>query len=173
MLDSPSPVTRIVLAFALLWMCACTAAPPPPRGGTSQQEATPTMRQAMTQPDAPEGMSRQSWSDRQVIHHADGRIEIVERSADTELGGAQDWARIVREYVSADLLKGLFIALGLLIAAVVAWSRGWPIGATVLALGAGASLAFAWWAGLLAVAAGVLIYTAYYAAVAQLRAVPS
>ncbi|MDV7396215.1 hypothetical protein RZS08_32780, partial [Arthrospira platensis SPKY1] len=95
----------------------------------------PMMTQQMQQPDAPEGVSRQSFTERTLEHRPDGVIVIRERSAETQLGGSQDWAKIVREYTSAELLKGILLALALGIGGVVAIARGWPIAGMALLAG--------------------------------------
>lgn len=147
----------LVSAAALL-IAGCATAPKPPKGGTAWQDLS---RQQMTQPDAPEGMSRLVWHERVTEHRPEGVLVVTERIQETELGGAQDWAAIVREYARADLLKGLFVALALAVVGIVAWSTGWPIVAAILGGGAFASVAFAWWAGPLAAAAGLIAKLAY------------
>jgi len=108
-------------------------------------------------------------SEREVEHRPDGVIIIRERGAETQLGGSQDWAQIVREYGRIDLLRGLLLGLGLLLGGVVAFARGWPTAGAILSLGAAASLLLAWWAGLLALAGSGILYLGWTAANAQTR----
>lgn len=158
---------RAFAVLCLLWLAACQVAPPPPKGGSSTQRVPLAAEQHMVQPDAPEGISRQFWEERTTTHSPDGITTVREIRAGTDLGGSQDWAKIVAQYARADLLKGLLIALGLLIGGILAWRHDWPLAAACLFLGAFASLALAWWAGLLGIAGALLIRLAYTAALTQ------
>jgi len=172
----------MLIIAALLLVAGCRVAPVPPRGGAAEQafamppaaaqpqapaaEAT-AVRQSLRQPDAPDGQSRQEMVEREVEHRADGVVVVRERRAQTELGGSQDWARIVREYARAELLRGVLLALGMVAGGLVALSRGWPLMSIVLFIGAGASLLVAWWAGLVACVVALALFVGWTVAGAQ------
>lgn len=146
------------------------AAPAPPQGGASVQSmAAVAAEQSMRQPDAPEGQSTQALIDREVEHRTDGTVIIRERNATTTLGGSQDWAQIVREYGRIGLLRGALLGIALLVGSVVAWSKGWPTLGVVLGGGAAGSLLVAWWAGLIALFGGGLLYFGWTACEAYMR----
>lgn len=161
------------MIFWIVLLAGCQT-PPPPRGGMAAQSLLPGnpegARQALQQPDAPEGVSRQELVDREVEHRPDGVVVIRERNATTSLGGSQDWAHIVREYGRIDLLRGLLLGAGLSLGAVVAWSRDWPVLGVILGAGAGASVLFAWWAGVVALLAAGALYFGWTASGAAARA---
>lgn len=169
MLRTAAPPRGVFPSF-LLWggllccfLLACTPVPKPPEGGrASQRVGVPwAAQQEMTQPQAPEGVSKQFWEERVTTHSPDGVTTVREIRAGTELGGSQDWAAIVREYARADTMKRILLGLGLLIGGGAALWFGWPVLGVVLFLGAGASAFGAWWMGLLAVVAGGLVYFAF------------
>lgn len=139
-------------------LAGCASAPPPPRGGHATQSAPPGIAQQMRQPDAPEGLSRQSFTERITEHRADGMMVVTERTAETALGGSQDWAEIVRQYGHVDILKRVSIALVLLIGGVVAIAKGWPVMGFALVAGGMASAFLVWWAGLVGVVAALCLY---------------
>jgi hypothetical protein len=143
----------ILILCLLLAGCITT----PQKGGRSVQVLPPQVVQEMVQPDNPEGESRQVVV--RVTQHPDGTV-VTER-AETALGGSQDLAAIVRAASSTNALRGAFIAVFLTLGATVAFSKGWPIVGVVLIGGGVSSLLFAWWAGLLAIAAAFLINYAY------------
>ena len=149
-------VAFIGFLFFVVMVSGCV--PPPPKGGVSNQGLH---AQTMRQPDAPEGASSQELRERTTVHHPDGRIEIQERHAKTELGGSQDWAKIVKEYARAGKLWGIAAAVFLIIGAVVAFSTGWPIAGAILGAGALASIAVAWWAGLAAAAISLALWIGF------------
>jgi len=126
------------------------------QGGASAQ-SVPMATQTMSQPQNPAGSSEQQFV--RVTQHLDGTV-VTER-ATTVLGGSQDMAAILKAYGTADMLKGLLLAVCLAVGAIVSMSRGWPVLGLVLAFGAAASIFVAWWAGLLSVGAAFLIYYAY------------
>lgn len=156
----------------LMVLTGC-AAPAPPQGGAATQSLPAfAAQQSMRQPDAPEGQSTQALIDREVEHRTDGAVVIRERNATTILGGSQDWAQIVREYGRIELLRGMALGIALLIGAVVAWTKGWPTLGVVLGGGAAGSLLVAWWAGLIALFGGGLLYFGWTACEAYLRKSP-
>lgn len=98
----------------------------------------------MQQPDAPEGVSRQSFTERTTEHRTDGVIVIHERTAETALGGSQDWAEIVKQYTLGEILKRAVIALVLLCAALAAGWKEWPSIGWALAAGSILTIFMGW-----------------------------
>lgn len=93
---------------------------------------------------------------------------VSEVIMETDLAGSQDWAKIVREYASASLIKGILFGVILLFAAAASW-KDWPTLGALFGIGGIASIAFVWWAGILAIIAGFLVVYAFKAGTASIK----
>lgn len=151
----------LVLATAILVaLFGCARLPAPVKGGASTQgfadvsgwgmptPAAPAdapaprgVSQGMSQPDNPQGSSRQNMSEERTEVKPDGTVVRVVRRASTELGGAQDVADILKAYASGEYAKRMLLALFL---GAAAWflRLEWPVAAGVLAAGAVATAFF-------------------------------
>lgn len=91
--------------------------------------------QMLQQPENPEGASVQSLVRTTTTTQPDGSVTTTIERAETSIGGSQDLADIMKEYLGAEYMKRLSIAL---IMALIAFKvrREWPIIAGVLAIGA-------------------------------------
>lgn len=163
----------ILILLAML-SAGCTVPPAHQKGGAAtatipEMGPAPATTIAMRQPENPDGASDIGYRERRELTRPDGSVETYEREVGTQVGGSQDLAQIIAEVMRAEFFRGLLLAAGLGVCAVVAASRGWPLMGGVLGAGALASAVVAWWAGLVAVVGGVLIYTAYQVALAHAK----
>jgi len=161
-------------AGILLVVCAILAGcamPPRHQEGGEASAVLPAVAQSseirLKQPENPEGASSIGYRERRETTHADGTVEVYEREAGTDLGGSQDLAEMIGEVMKGNMFRGLLLGVALIFCAVVGVSKGWPILGGVLGMGGLASIIMVWWAGLLAVLAALLLFTAYQVAIAQ------
>lgn len=150
----------------------CSHPPPHQQGGEASAALAPPpppqrSEVRLKQPENPEGASQLGFKERRETESPDGTVEVYEREVGTNLGGSQDFAEIVEAVMALDMFRAVLLAGVLSLCAVVAAARGWPLLAAVLGVGALGSVMLAWWAGLIAVGAGVLLVTAYHMAIAQ------
>jgi hypothetical protein len=144
----------IVAVIALSILAGCSTPPKNQKGGNASTVINGTS-QSMTQPENPDGKSAQTWEERRTLHRPDGIIEIFERKASTEIGGAQDFAKIMKAWASAQILQKIAVAFGLLVFGFTLIYKGWPfVGGAFLAGGITALITL-WWVGVLVAAIGV------------------
>jgi hypothetical protein len=141
-----------MLSLAVLFGGGCKTAPPShQKGGSTMQSLSHLLSadqeysvpaplpnaptQILQQPENPEGTSVQSLVRTTTTTQPDGSVTTTTERAETSIGGSQDLADIIKEYLGAEYMKRLSIAL---IMALIAFKvrREWPMIAGVLAIGA-------------------------------------
>jgi len=139
------------------------AAKPPENVKIEQVEpgAPPVIHQTITQPENPEGSSSMSSKQTTTTIHPDGTVVVNNTETETEIGGSQDYAAILKEYGKTDYFKSMIFSICLFAGAWLSWRREWPLVAACLAAGAIASLFVAWWAGALSVLICCGLYIGY------------
>ena len=154
---------RICATIALIFLVGCAARPNHQKGGEASFSAPQLISQSIKQPENPEGVSKQHFEERKTIHHPDGIIEIIERRSKSEIGGSQDFAKIMREWARVDIMRKIGVSFLLFVIGFVMLTKGWPTPSLAFVAGGAASLLSLWWVGPLIAGAGLFAIFGYNA----------
>lgn len=149
-----------ILIASCLLLAGCPTPVKHQKGGSSEI-SVPVVR--VVQPENPLGPSTSNWVEVTVTTAPDGTVVRSERRISTSVGGSQDLADIITEYMQGKYFKSLLTALGLAAAAWWMYRKQWEWLATGLLAAAIIALLYGSMAGLAAAALStVAIVVAYF-----------
>ena len=122
----------------------------------------PGLSMGISQPENPEGSSSMESKQTTTTIYPDGVVVVSNIETATEIGGSQDYAKILKEYSQSNYFKNLLAGLGMMLAAWWMYKKEWEMTAATLFIAGIFCVFWSWWAAPIGIGAAFLMAGGHY-----------